>query len=176
MITFKLFLESTYKAQDGESEILHHVSPHNFNEFKPFSHFGSKATVRHFKNNYLENDTKTSYSVRLKLGNIAHVEEDESGEHHPINLINQLRLAGHITNQEHNTLHNIYKNSLEGNHKERRQKSIDHFDHLSKWLNNKGIHTISYNNVGEIDSHQTEKDRKSYIITHPSQVRILKKF
>ena len=162
MKTFKIFLESAeYKAQDGESEIVHHVSPHDFNEFRPLSHFGTKHAARHraidMRDNYNTNSDENYkhpmhyYSSRIKLGNVAQI--DDESEHHPHEIANSLLSNGHITDEEH-------KHILSD--KEGTKPLLD-------ILKKKNIHSLSYENGHE------DAGSASYIITHPDQVRILKK-
>lgn len=167
MKTFKLFLESTYKAQDGESEIVHHVSPHNFNEFKPLSHFGSHEAARDI-GRQIKSDTENFtqdgfgykkpedgklkyYSARIKLGNVAHV-SDTQEDHIPA-ISHELHTNGHISKEDHE--------HIKGN------PTKENLLHILKKNN---INTISYNNEFE-----GNKPSKSYMITHHSQVRVLKK-
>lgn len=58
-----------WSSQEGESEVLHHVSPHNFKEFRPFSHFGTADAARTIAQ---QNDIEKShnYTVRLKMGKV----------------------------------------------------------------------------------------------------------
>lgn len=179
MKTFKLFLESTYKAQDGESEILHHTSPHDFNEFKPFSHFGTKQAAGARAIDMFDGDTtknKTNiYSVRLKKGNEARIgdpklssfdidDEDINPDEYTDKAkgyLYNLHTFGHITKQEHDTLNKKYESMPD---------EESRINHLSNYLRtNKNIHTLTYGNTEEDPGYD------SHIITHPDQVRILRK-
>ena len=71
MIRFRDFIaESTYKAQSGESEILHHLTPHKFDQFKPMSHFGTAQASRSLMKFRMDDDNvkgKAIIVLMLKL-------------------------------------------------------------------------------------------------------------
>lgn len=160
-------IESKYQAQDEESELVHHVSSHEFSEFKPLSHFGSREVARDI-GHAIYRDTKgftqdgfgykkppdgklKYYSARIKLGNTVHI--SDVVEDYPPAISGELHNHGHISKEDHDY---VQKNP--------NKESLLHV------LKKNNINTISYDNEFEGD-----KPSKSYIITHQSQVRILKK-
>lgn len=156
--------DRNWKAQEGESEVLYHTSGSNFDQFKPFSHFGSKQAAGqrlHTKGLF---DRFKTYSVRLKLGNVAHIDYD-SHSHYPTDIIHGLHEYNHITDDEHKHLYQKFKDS----EKNSDWSTDEKFKYLGKFLNKKGIDTISYRNDIE------DPGSKSYINTRSDQVRILHK-
>jgi hypothetical protein len=163
MLSFKKFIEESkeYKAQEGESEVLHHLSPYKFagTDFRPLSHFGTANASRDLvRNRKMSGDLGTGdevhhHAVRIKLGKVAHLPDFE-GDHTPHDLNNMLLRAGHITQQQHQQ-NKVLKGDLT-------------FKHVAKSLRKNGIHTLSYENVFE------DPGSTSYMITHHSQVRPLR--
>jgi len=184
MLTFKQLNESRdYQRKEGESKVLHHVTPVAFNKFKPMSHFGTANAARAVaadkfnmeKTNDLRmnrpiksltkkvNKTKFySHSVRLKLGKVAHISDYEGSQHSPSRVVDLLI--------KHKVLPIKATNSL-------LKKSHDHLNggpplthnHIAKALNAHGIDTLKYKN------HYEDEGKMSYIITRPDQVRTLRK-
>lgn len=151
-----------YKPQEDESEIVHRVVPDgNFGDhIHPLSHFGTKATSRSFlvqrSSNYDSDDHKFHvYSGRIKLGNVIHV--DDIGEHDTHNFAEQLHDNGHISTKDHEKIQNSEVDSPEA------------MSLLVNALKKRNINTIAYRNEYE------SVGDKSYVITDPSQFRILRK-
>lgn len=148
----------------NDSEVLHHISSYDFNEFKPFSHFGTKKSAgeraRNLINTKLTKDSPLNvYSVRIRKGNVVDI-PDISDFHNSQHILNALHYSKHITDKEHsNTASKI--NDLDN---ESDKQKI-----MLKLLKSKNIQTISYINTME------DPGKKSYIITSPKQVRVLKK-
>lgn len=170
MIRFKQFVElleaKEWKAQEGESEILHHVTDQNFDNFRPFSHFGDKHQARGV---VARRKNLIHHSVRLKLGNVAHLEHDDY-DHTPHAIVDSLHDYGHITSDDHShILSQLGKESDWSTRHTEHSNVHRQFDTLSKFLNKKGIDTITYPNEGE------GKGGLSYMITRPDQVRTLRK-
>lgn len=151
----RVILESKeQQAQPGESQVLHHAASGTIKDFHALSHFGTAVAAR---TRAAFNGAGTAYSVRLKLGNVVHIPHD-SGEHSHEEITDALLKHNHISKEEQTNLHNSYKD----------KNYNDKTKILSKHLISKGINTVSYKNEMEDDG------STSYIITHPSQVRILK--
>jgi hypothetical protein len=171
MISFKQFIEEDkrYKAQEGESEVLHHLSPNKFdpNDFRPLSHFGTAAASRDLigqRRDFLAQypdpnggpnyDDVHHHAIRIKLGKVVHLPDVEGADHTPNVLSHLLHDEGHITPEQHKEHLNL-KRDLK-------------FDHIANTLRKNGIHTLSYTNTSE------DPGSKSYMITDKSQVRPLR--
>jgi len=157
---FEYLLEKAeYQAQPDESEVVHHASDHDFTEFHPLSHFGTSnaARARAVFNIVTASRPKNLYTARIKLGKVAHI-VDDGNDHTPEYILHGLHDAGHITSNHYDKTFEKMKNtpSVEG-----RKKIV--LDTLKK----RKINTIIYKNRIE------DPGSNSYIITHPSQVRIL---
>lgn len=158
MKSYRQFLESSYAARDNESEIVHHVSPSqkDFSTFRPMSHFGSAAAARSIAkavSDMLDNPRIHHYSARISLGKVHELPDDHDGygeTHSPDSIARVLHKQGIISREE----------ASEPTHT-RNHASI------ARLVRSKGIHTLRYRNNIE--------GGHSYIITHPSQVRILSK-
>ena len=169
MKTFQEHLEeSTYHAKEDESEIVHHLTSHKFDKFRPLSHFGSKGASREVMGqkeyDYDKDDNEVPidrkklqhHVVRIKLGKVAHI-DDHGGEHNsPSDLSHTLHGHGHITPEQHK------------NHLELAKQGKLTNDHIAKTLRSNGIHTLAYKNEVE------DRGSTSYMITHHSQVRHLR--
>lgn len=164
LMSFKVFLESVYKAQDDESEILHHLTPNkNFTKFRPFSHFGDAKAARNValqKDNEREarapsiQNKMTHHAVRIKKGRTVQI--SDPGNYHGIHDYSRdLHASGHLTDTEHNYI---------TNHRGGENTTTNR---LSSILKRKGINTLKYDN--EIEG------GTGYVITDPNQVRSLKK-
>lgn len=162
MKTFRLFLESSYAAHDGESEIVHHVSSSkkDFSKFRPMSHFGNASAARSIAReipNTSDDDNPRihHYSSRIHLGKVHDLPDDhddnEGGEdHNPRSIARVLQSQGVISKDEASD-----------------RKHTKNHASIARLLRSKGIHTLRYKNNVE--------GGHSYIITHPSQVRVLSK-
>lgn len=157
MKTFKRFIiEIVYKPEKHESELLYHISPHDIESFNHLSHFGTKIAAR--QRGHEKGYTKLhQYTVRLKLGNVKNI--DDTGSNEPYDIVDSLYNNGHISKDEHANLRNTFDE----------YEPETHAKKLSLFLRKKNIHTLSYINDFE------DRGKKSYIITHPSQVRIIHK-
>lgn len=100
------------------------------------------------------------YTTRLKLGNVAHI-EDVQDDHFPT-IAQELHNKGHISKEDHQSV--IDANKIDAGNGNTAKET------LLGVLKKNNIDTISYNNEYEGDG-----TSKSYMITHPSQVRVLKK-
>jgi hypothetical protein len=165
MVRFKQFLveKKEYQALPGESEVVHHSSFDNFDKFHPLSHFGTHKAARErhstLKFGYPEDYDHlkpVTYTARLKLGHVVDL-PDVDADHSLYGIAHQLHSAGHISEKQRDHLHNTLKGLGDKSHQ---------FGHE---LNKMGINTMRYENEAE------DPGSKSYIITHPDQVRILKK-
>ena len=165
-----------WAAKEGESEVVHHYTKTDVNSFMPFSHFGTHQAARE-RAASMEFDPGKSqvHSVRIKLGNTVHI--PDLGGHYPEEIASGLREHGHITDEDHQHLKTkfaTFNQQLEKPtrddrswlHPEQQAKA----SYLAHYLRNKkGIHTISYEND------QEDEGSTSYMITHHSQVRKLRK-
>ena len=160
MLRFKDFIaESTYKAQSGESEILHHLTPHKFDQFKPMSHFGTAQASRSLMKFRMDDDNVKGkaiihHAVRLKLGNVRRIEDDQTNSGHRPDVVNDMLYQNKI----------ISRKQYETNKKKGR--SLTNYD-LARTLKSNNIQTIAYKNEFE------DPGSTSYIITDPKQVRRL---
>jgi len=161
MKSFVEFLVESYKykAQKGESEVLHHLTANKFDTFKSFSHFGTAnaARSRAFSKPKVSNDTRKSdnmYSVRIKKGKT--VDVDDLGTNTPQDLAVSLHKRGHISTKE--------KKYVTGS-----SSKSDAHHNLLDVLKARKIKTMRYKNEFE------DPGKHSYIITHPDQVRVLRK-
>ena len=166
LLSFIQYLnESIRSAQEGESEIVHHLTPTKFSKFHHMSHFGTKQAAReaiknkdeyfdkHDEPHEIDHSKIYHHAARIKLGNVAHIKDD--GENHePQGTSHSLHAAGHITNaqrEQHKKLGHGLTNK-----------------HVADTLRKNNIHTVAYTNTRE------HKGSTSYMITHPSQVRPIK--
>ena len=148
-----------YHAQSGESDIVHHSSNASFDKFRPLSHFGTHRAAREISRSTQSYEGPAfTYSARLKLGNV--MKTKDHGRAWNGGLLNDLLDNGKLTTKEWNHHRSI---ALDGD-------GPDKNAYVASVLRSKGIHSIEYHNrIEDI------KGGKSYIITHPDQVRILKK-
>ena len=163
MLSFIQYLDESFRsAEEGESEIVHHLTPAKFSKFHPMSHFGTPPAARtvvknkeeHFDKQGEPHDIDHSkiyhHAVRIKLGNVAHIEDD--GENHtPEGMSRALHAAGHITDAQR-SVHEKLDGRLTNKH-------------VAATLRKNNIHTVAYKNARE------DKGSTSYAITHHSQVR-----
>lgn len=157
-----LLEKAEYRADDGESEVVHHSSDTDFSSFHPLSHFGSPAAARAravSSKNASAEEPKHLYSARLKLGRTVSI-SDDGEDHKPASILHSLHKAGHIS--AHHYLG--YDDKMRAASDEEGRKKI-----LLDILKKRKIDTIRYKNDVE-DAGST-----SYIITHPKQVRLLRK-
>jgi hypothetical protein len=168
MSFFEFLLEKAeYQAQPDESEVVHHASNSDFTEFHPLSHFGTAnaARARAIYDTEPEDEgkkrtkPKNLYTARIKLGKVAHI-ADTDDEHTPITILDSLHDAGHIDKASHRE----YTTAMHKLHTDEDRKAV-----LLNALKKHKINTISYNNTVE------DPGSRSYIISHPSQVRLLQK-
>lgn len=178
MKSFKNFLdENSYSAKEGESEIVHHATPHSFDIFNRFSHFGTKNAARaraytltsekKLSKKELdkpENRTYNIHSGRINLGNVAEI--NDVGNFTPERILNSLLKNNHITKEEHadwigdhenyDTDHNGKPTNFSGNA-------------LLSLLRQKNINTLKYkNNVEDVGNY-------SYVTTEKNQFRRIRK-
>ena len=166
MKTFKMFLESSFAAREGEHpDVFHHISGPDVNaprqqikNFRPMSHFGEPGTVRNMKRVVDDragdeyNPRIRHYAVRLKTGTIHDLPDDHdqgNEEHSPYSIAKALQSQGVLTHEETNNRNNTRSHAA-----------------IARLIRSKGINTLRYKNNLEGGT--------SYIITHPNQVRILK--
>jgi hypothetical protein len=153
----------------NDSDVVYHSSPTNDTQrFHPLTHFGTQRAARARASEVRDlegldiNHEYHHYAVRLRLGNVAHIED--SAEHSPLDILHGLHSAGHITKNEKNQAERDMERANNGTH------PIHPHDHdvLMGLLKKKNIHTLSYTN------HHEHRGSTSYMITDPKQVRILK--
>ena len=159
MKTFKMFLESSFAAREGEHpDVFHHISERpGIREFRPMSHFGEPGTVRNMPR-VIDDRADGSgsprihhYAVRLKTGRIHDLPDDHdqgNEEHSPYSIAKALQSQGVLTPEEANNRNNTRSHAA-----------------IARLIRSKGINTLRYKNNLEGGT--------SYIITHPNQVRIL---
>ena len=155
--------ESMYgRADDDESEVVHHVTPHKFSEFNPLSHFGTKkaAGARAFAlaTDYEYGKPKkdnvfNALAARLRLGNV--VDIDDTNTHTAWDIAKSLCRRNIISKEDRDA---VPKES---------GPAADKI--LLNILKVYAIDTLRYTNDIE------DPGSTSYIITDPSQVRILKR-
>ena len=167
MITFKEYLEEAKNLT-----IAYHSTPHKFKEFRTLSHFGSKKAAQDryndlSQNGYYDSEDSigigpakkiskiTNYKAHIDLGNTLHLKDEEQLDH--MAILGQMKKKGIITPEEHSK---IYKNNKSAN---RTKFATD----VAKLIRSKGYHSITYENEFE------DPGSKSYIITHPSQIKRL---
>lgn len=167
MLSFIQFInESSYQPREDEEDsiVVHHSSPNKFGKFRPISHFGTRNAARERAFNLKHTDGRTDkdemhgYTVRLKKGNTLHFQpmEDDDDEQTVHSLTDTLHKHGHINKDQRDDVHS-------------KKNNIHAAKALGKHLNSNGIHTISYTNRNE------DRGSTSYVATHPSQVRVLKR-
>lgn len=154
---------------DDESEVLYHVSPHDFTQFRPFSHFGTSYAARtiadqSYDSDFNKHEKTHNYTVRLKMGKVldANIDLAHHGFEfdHPTAYATVLHREGHIDHRDHTRLQEKLKAEPE---------LVKQYELLANHVRKMGYNTIRYTN------HMEDEGSKSYVITHPSQVRILKK-
>jgi len=163
MLSYSEFLleKAEYKAQEGESPIVHHASDQDFTEFRPLSHFGTAnaARARAVTNDSTASQPKNLYSARIRLGKTVRIVD--TGENHtPESIIHGLHMAGHVTAAHYDRYYDKMKAAT--SHAEKTKIVLD-------VLKRRKINTITYRNRIE------DAGSNSYMITHPSQVRLLSK-
>jgi hypothetical protein len=159
---FEYLLEKAeYLPQPGESRVVHHASDHDFTEFRPLSHFGTANAARARAVSYTPkaSQPKNLYTARIKLGKIVRINDDKE-DHTPESILHSLHKAGHVTASHYDKYYEKMRDtpSIEG-----RKKIV--LDVLKR----RKINTIVYKNRVE------DPGSDSYMITHPSQVRLLSK-
>jgi hypothetical protein len=167
--------------QNGH-ETVHHISPEpNIDHFHPLSHFGTYKAARQVGSyanarkpeeisdnaDYRE---RTHYKARLSPGNIHHLNGD-GGEHGNLDLLSQLHHSGLFSKEEHNqhytAIQKIHKE--DGTNDYSGTRNMRATQYMANAIRSKGVHTLAYRNAFE------HTGKKSYIITHPNQVHIIKK-
>lgn len=158
------------EAKEGEGPVMWHVSRHariSGGQFHPLTHFGEKDTVR---SRAQDVQTKSVHAVRIKHGNS--FQTDDVGKHSPHALLNHLHKKGMFNDQEHqqhtNELNRISNNRVGYAKKNPNltSKGREANSYLAHAIRNKGYHSLHYKNDVEGGT--------SHIITHPSQVRVIK--
>lgn len=148
--------ESTFGPRGNESEVVYHATPHNFVQFNPLSHFGTKKAagaraldlVTDYDRHIDPSDRKLNViAARLNLGNV--VDITDSGDHTFRDLVIDLREGGYITDSE--------------------AREVRNAQDLLELLDYKDIQTLRYTNEFE------DPGSTSYIITNPAQVRVLRR-
>lgn len=163
-------------------EVVHHISPFDIknDDFHPLSHFGTYKAARTVgsqthHDEYIkhgEGATKQEYRERFhykaRLVNhlkTVHLDEDPL-EHTPMYFVHALRRAGVFSDEEaqkhSDNLSTLHREHGSPNHIEAKQ-------YVADAAREKGVGMISYTNDVE------DKGKKSYVITHPNQVKVLKK-
>ena len=155
--------ESIYgRADDDESEVVHHVTPHKFSEFNPLSHFGTKkaAGARAFAlaTDYEYGKPKkdnvfNALAARLRLGNV--VDIDDTNTHTAWDIAKSLCRKNIISKEDRDAVP--------------KESGPEADKILLNILKVYAIDTLRYTNDIE------DPGSTSYIITDPSQVRILKR-
>lgn len=151
-----------YKPHPDEmDEILYHTSQHDWDWPHPFTHFGTKraARERHWGSGYKEKGPSFQYSVRLKKGKIAEI-DDMHGEHKYHDILDSLYDHRHISREEYDDTRNQLWGG--GNH-------VENAYILSKLLKQKGITALKYTNQFE------HPGSKSYMNVTSNGVRVLRK-
>lgn len=177
MWSFKQFLieKEAYKAQPGESEVV--VRAHRTGrETRAGDHWGPGDAARaraymiatkghapewnelnHAQKSTLKSSKFDAHIGRIKLGNVAHVED--SITHTPEIIAGSLHDAGHITSDHYTKLMGGLRRVKDRNEK---------YEHLANSLKkHANIDTISYSNEVEAPG------KKNYIVLHPQNVRVL---
>jgi hypothetical protein len=163
------------RPRKGESEILHHVSKNNSfrSKFNPLSHFGTADAARDraisIKNrlrsarwinsgwgNKAVPSKFTHYEVRLRLGKVKRIED--TGLEIPWEYLIAFAKAGIIAPREKKFHMDIIDKNKAG---------MPWPDYLVSLVKKKGIDTLIYKNTTE------DPGKLSFIITDPSQVRVL---
>jgi len=164
MKTFKQFMaESKLAARKGESELVHHTASASFNKFKPMAHLGTANAARaravtklygSYKN--INNPHPVNHYVgRIKLGKTMTIQD--TGADHEYDILDALVRKKHA------------KQSHVDNFKKKNFGYKDYPARVAKFVRSKGVHTIKYKNEYE------DPGSTSYIITHPKQVRLIRK-
>jgi hypothetical protein len=114
MLSFIQYLnESIRSAQEGESEIVHHLTPTKFSKFHHMSHFGTKQAAReaikgkdeyfdkHDEPHEIDHSKIYHHAARIKLGNVAHIKDD--GENHVADTLrkNNIHTVAYTNTREH---------------------------------------------------------------------------
>jgi hypothetical protein len=166
-------------AQTGH-EVVHHISPHDIDKFHPLTHFGTYKAARAVGSQLHVNDIEREfghpspeererfhYKARLvNKGNTFHLSNDGSLSHTPDTLIHHLRRDGVLSHDEAN---NHLKHVVGLMSKHKTPNSQEAKEYVGNVIRSQGIHTLSY--VNDIE----HPGNKSYIITHPNQVHVIKK-
>lgn len=162
MLTFIQFIteKAEYKAQEGETSVVHHASDQDFTEFRPLSHFGTASAARARAVSLGKtHEPKKLYTARIRTGNVVRI-GDDAENHTPASILHSLHKAGHVSIGHYIKMDDKMRAaSSEGE----RTKLLTDF------LKRRKINTITYKNRVE------DPGSTSYIITHPSQVRLLRK-
>jgi hypothetical protein len=163
MLSFSEFLleKAEYNAQEGESSVVHHASDQDFDQFRPLSHFGTAnaARARAVSNSSNASQPKNLYTARIKLGKVAHI-VDNGDNHSPESILHGLHMAGHVTAAHYDKYYDKMRSAT--SHADKTKIVLD-------VLKKRKINTIAYKNRVE------DPGSRSYMITHPSQVRLIRK-
>ncbi len=163
MLSFSEFLleKAEYNAQEGESSVVHHASDQDFDQFRPLSHFGTAnaARARAVSVGQSSKEPKNLYSARIRTGNVVRI-GDDTENHTPASILHSLHKAGHVTVSHYIKM----DDKMRAASSEGERSKI-----LTDFLKKRKINTIAYKNRVE------DPGSTSYIITHPNQVRLLRK-
>lgn len=163
-VRFDKNINENIESKDGESVIAYHATHIPFNKFRPFSHFGTHDASLSRAAQIAEQNKNVnvfdSYKAKLNLGKT--VDIPDPIEHSPAKIAKLLHDHGHIDRNDYRKIRNAMTPYNEDDHKNR-------YKALAAHLNNIGIHTISYTNQVE------DPGSKSYMITDPKRVEIIKK-
>jgi hypothetical protein len=123
------------------------------------SHFGTAQASRSLMKFRMDDDNVKGkaiihHAVRIKLGNVRHMEDDQTNSGHRPDVVNDMLYQNKI----------ISRKQYETNKKKGR--SLTNYD-LARTLKSNNIQTIAYKNEFE------DPGSTSYIITDPKQVRRL---
>ena len=158
-----------WTPEEGESKTLyfHTSNTPGIKDFHPLTHFGTSKAARariYDRGPKARAAKHASYTVRLKLGKGAKI-SDEGTDHSPKELADLLHKHGHINKKEHAALHAALKSKVSYDSPENLKNKKDH---IVDALKSKGYDHMYY--INTVD----DPGSKSVIITHSSQVRVLR--
>ena len=154
-----------WTPEEGESKTLyfHTSNTPGIKDFHPLTHFGTSKAARariYDRGPKARAAKHASYTVRLKLGKGAKI-SDEGTDHSLNELADLLHKHGHINKKEHDALkRKVSYNSTENLENKKA--------HIVNALKSKGYDHMYY--INTVD----DPGSKSVIITHSSQVRVLR--
>jgi thioredoxin reductase (NADPH) len=164
-----ILLEGRNAPEKGEGRLLWHgsKSPEPVEKFHSLSHFGTKNQVRQVHGR--SGKVKSFNAVRIKHGKSFNT--NDIRDHDPESLLHHLHTKGMFSKGEYDTHWNKIKDIRSKSKRvyHHPKNTVDQNEYLASKIKEKGFDTIRYKNRYE------DKGKTSYIITHPDQVRTLKK-